>query len=111
MFPKLIGKKFNFFCFAELLFFCHNVNFYGRNEGDPLSPQKGEATQGEHLLDPPLFFSVFLPHSPEIPGNLSDARAARANGTECNRAPGKGILFLRFLPGTFLLHFFLQRGY
>jgi hypothetical protein len=27
----------------------------GNYEGDPLSPPKGEAAQGEHPLDPPLF--------------------------------------------------------
>jgi len=41
-----MGKKFNFFCFAELLFFCHNVNFYGRNEGDPTLPQRGRKPKG-----------------------------------------------------------------
>jgi hypothetical protein len=58
MFPELTGKKFNFLCFAEILFSCHQVNLCGNYEGDPLSPPKGEATQGEH---PPLTptFEVF----------------------------------------------------
>ncbi len=46
MFPELTGKKFNFFCFAEILFSCHQVNLSGSYEGDPLSPPEGEATQG-----------------------------------------------------------------
>jgi len=47
-------KKFNFLCFAEILCSCHQVTFCGSYEGDPLSPPKGEATHGEHPLDPPL---------------------------------------------------------
>ena len=30
----------------------HSVILYSSYEGDPLSPPKGEATQGEHPLDP-----------------------------------------------------------
>ena len=52
MFPELTDKKIQFLCFAEILFSCHQVNLCGSYEGDPLSPPKGEATQGEHPLDP-----------------------------------------------------------
>ncbi len=48
MFPELTGKKFKFLCFAEILFSCHKVNFCDSYEGNPLSPPKGEAPQGEH---------------------------------------------------------------
>ncbi len=33
-------------------FFPLQVNLCSSYEGNPLSPKKGEATQGEHLLDP-----------------------------------------------------------
>ena len=59
MFPELTGKKFNFLCFAEILFSCHQVNLCGSYEGNPLSPPKGEATQGEHPLDP-HFRGIFI---------------------------------------------------
>jgi hypothetical protein len=38
MFPELTGKKFNFLCFAEILFSCYQVNLCGSYEGDPLDP-------------------------------------------------------------------------
>jgi hypothetical protein len=59
MFPELTGKKFNFLCFAEILFSCYQVNLCGSYEGDPLSPPKGEATQREHPLDP-HFRGIFI---------------------------------------------------
>jgi hypothetical protein len=36
-----MGKKFNFFCFAEYLFFCHSVNFYGRKRVTLSLPKEG----------------------------------------------------------------------
>jgi hypothetical protein len=40
------------------------------DEGDPLSPPEGEATQGEHPLDP---FSLFLPSLKRISHQLHEA--------------------------------------
>jgi hypothetical protein len=31
-------------------------------ENDPLSPPEGEATQGEHPLDPLFFWDIFQPY-------------------------------------------------
>ncbi len=58
MFPELPGKKFNFLCFAEILFSCHQVNLSGNYEGDPpLSPKGGGNPGGAPPLTPT--FEVF----------------------------------------------------
>ncbi len=46
MFPELTGKKFNFLCFAEILFSCHQVNLYGSYEVTPSSPKGGGNPRG-----------------------------------------------------------------
>ena len=78
-------KKFNFFCFTEILFSCDQVNLNGSYEGDPLSPPKREATCGEQPLDPPP--SGYF-HQPVWRGYriLGDALAAGAEA-RCAGAP------------------------
>jgi hypothetical protein len=55
---------FSFFFFlkfgsVEILFFPYSFILCGSLENNPLSPPEGEATQGEHPLDP-LFFSGYI---------------------------------------------------
>jgi hypothetical protein len=50
----MAGKKFIFYVLQKYFFSCHQFNLCSCYEGDPLSPPKGEATQEEAPLTPPL---------------------------------------------------------
>ena len=58
----------------KLYFSDHLLILCCGEEGDPLSPPAGEASQGEHPLDP-RFFGVFINLLRDYP-NMGDARAA-----------------------------------
>ncbi len=76
MFPEQTGKKFNFLCFPEILFSCHQVNLCGNYEGNPPLSPKGGGNPREHPLDPHVRdIFITLPSGYHI---LGDALAAGA---------------------------------
>ena len=57
------------------------VNLCGSYEGDPLSPPKGEATQGEHPLDPLTSEILIIPQKPNRSiGGCPAVAEARSTG-------------------------------
>jgi hypothetical protein len=57
---KIYFRNFKYLDSVEILFSSDSLLLLGCLEGDPLSPPEGEAAQGEHPLDPPLFQRVSI---------------------------------------------------
>jgi hypothetical protein len=62
---------------VEILFCLYSFILCGSLENDPLSPPEGEAAQGEHPLDPLLFFRIYFNRIRSY-RNRGDARATGA---------------------------------
>jgi hypothetical protein len=74
----------------KLSFSRHSAILCSSYEGNPLSPPKGEAVQGEHPLDP-LFFRSIIFNLIRGYRNMGDAQVAGAEA-RCLKSPQERLI-------------------
>jgi hypothetical protein len=92
-FPAIVGITFLIFQTinsVETLFSPHSVILYGSNEGNPLSPPKGEAAQREHPLDP-LFFTEYYFQPSQGLSHYGGCPSGAGVEARCKKEPPRAI--------------------